>query len=176
MSTPTRNVSRGKTTPSSTAGSFTTHAHGIPDVSLDAAVASTPGTAEVDYAERDAAYRRLAELAYPADQFEPHIETQRLRSIFAPSAVVGQAHRIYDYMREHGIGVDSATREAAFAYAAIDTGRSYDDLYEAWLNEQPITSPCASCGTTIEVRLADATGRCSTCVGAYVREATRRRR
>jgi hypothetical protein len=32
-------------------------------------------------------------------------------------------------MTENNVGPDSATREAAFAYAAADTGLSYDTLY-----------------------------------------------
>lgn len=131
---------------------------------------------EPDYAEIRERYQRLLELAYPADDPDGKVDPTAFRSAFKPSAIVGNAHRIYDYMKSHNVGPDSATREAAFEYAAADTGRDYDEMYDAWMDEKPIASPCRDCGTVIEVRLADATGRCSDCVGAWIRETTKRSR
>lgn len=56
----------------------------------------------------------------------------------APSDVVTNAHRFYDYMGECGVPEDSYTRELAFAKAADDLGMDYDILYNAWLYQTPI--------------------------------------
>lgn len=131
---------------------------------------------EPNYDGIRAKYRTLVDMAYPANDPDGELDVEAFRSAFKPSAIVGQAHRIYDYMREHNIGPDSATREAAFAYAAADTGLDYNVLYDAWLDQKPIEAPCTSCGTVIKTCLADSTGRCSTCVGEWVRKATGSRR
>lgn len=130
---------------------------------------------ECDYEDRNAKLRNFLELAYPADNPEGQCDPQYLRSAFSPSAIVGQAHRFYDYMEQHNVGADSATREAAFAYAAADTGFSVDAIYDAWLEERPMRAKCSECGTAQEVRLLAAHGKCSDCVGAWVRANTRRR-
>jgi hypothetical protein len=58
-----------------------------------------------------------------------------------PLKVLQNAHRIYDFMRESGIPVDSYTRELAFEKAAAALDIDYDVLYDAWLNEQPAAIP-----------------------------------
>jgi len=57
-----------------------------------------------------------------------------------PEDVLGNAHRIYDFMRESGVPVDSYTRELAFEKAADALGIDYDVLYDAWLNETPVNT------------------------------------
>lgn len=54
-----------------------------------------------------------------------------------PQAVLANAHRMYDWMREQGIGADSYLRELAFTKASDALGVDYDVLYDAWLNEKP---------------------------------------
>lgn len=151
----------------STGGQFAASVRAEADVSL---------TCQPDYDDIAAKRKTLIEAAFPADDPDGQIDVEAFRSAFKSSAIVGNAHRIYDYMTEHNVGQDSWTRELAFDYAAAETGRDYNELYDAWLHAEPVTSPCSECGTVVEVRLADATGSCSDCVGAYVREATKRRR
>jgi hypothetical protein len=50
-----------------------------------------------------------------------------------PTAVLANAHRIYDFMAEGGISADSFTRELAFTKASEALGIDYDVLYDAWL-------------------------------------------
>lgn len=126
---------------------------------------------EPDYDAISAAYRNFHGLAYPADNPEGSIDSRELRSAFRPGAIVGMAHRIYDYMGEHNVGVDSATREAAFAYAAADTGLDYEVIYNAWLTGEEITLPCRTCSTPTQARLLTTVpGECSDCVGEMIRE------
>lgn len=136
---------------------------------------TTTRTFEPDYDDIRTKARRLAELAYPADNPNDQADPRHVRLVFRPGAIVGNAHRIYDYMTEHNIGPDSVTREAAFEYAVADTGLDYETLYDAWLNETPIELGCKTCGTVSEARLlATVPGDCSTCVGQTVRELTKR--
>ena len=106
-------------------------------------------TFEPDHEDIRTKYRHLQALAYPASNPAAPADPRETRQAFRPGAIVGNAHRIYDYMRDHNIGPDSATREAA--YAAADTGLDSDVLYNAWLNEAPIVLPCKTCGTVIDV-------------------------
>ncbi len=55
-----------------------------------------------------------------------------------PADVLANAHRIYDFMRENGIPVDSYTREMAFEKTAEALGIPYDTLYLAWRDERPV--------------------------------------
>jgi hypothetical protein len=55
-----------------------------------------------------------------------------------PQVVLANAHRMYDWMREQGVDVDSFLRELAFTKAAHTLGLDYDVLYNAWLNEVPV--------------------------------------
>lgn len=84
-----------------------------------------------------------AEPAEPAEDEFSHLddpaERAWLRSV-DPQAVMDNAHRFYDFMREAGIPVDSYTRELAFQKAAKALGVSYDVLYDAWIGETRITS------------------------------------
>ena len=50
----------------------------------------------------------------------------------------GNAHRIYDYMVENGIGEDSWTRESMFDLASEYYDTSYEEFYQAWMEESPI--------------------------------------
>lgn len=56
-----------------------------------------------------------------------------------PKDVVTNAHRMYDWMREQGVDVDSYLRELAFTKAADALGLDYETLYNAWLDERPLT-------------------------------------
>jgi hypothetical protein len=55
-----------------------------------------------------------------------------------PKDVVANAHRIYDFMRDAGLPVDSFTRELAFTKASDALGIDYNVLYDAGANEVPI--------------------------------------
>lgn len=57
-----------------------------------------------------------------------------------PAAVRDNAHRFYDFMHDNGLPAESLLRELAFDKASTALGLDYDVLYEAWLNEQPITT------------------------------------
>jgi hypothetical protein len=57
----------------------------------------------------------------------------------SPSDIARNAHRLYDFIREDGIPADSYTREMAFAKAADALRVPYNVLYDAWLNETPLT-------------------------------------
>jgi hypothetical protein len=57
----------------------------------------------------------------------------------SPSDVAANAHRFYDFMHDEGMAADSYTRELAFGKAADALGVSYNMLYDAWLNEQPVS-------------------------------------
>lgn len=57
----------------------------------------------------------------------------------SPSDVLRNAHRIYDFMAEGGLPIDSYTREMAFQKASTALGIDYDVLYNAWLNQVPAT-------------------------------------
>ena len=50
------------------------------------------------------------------------------------------AHRMYAWMTEQGIDQDSFLRELAFTKAAEALDLDYEVLYQAWLNEAPITA------------------------------------
>lgn len=52
-------------------------------------------------------------------------------------AVLANAHRIYDWMQEHGVDQDSFLRELAFTKASVELDLDYDVLYYAWLNQTP---------------------------------------
>ena len=56
----------------------------------------------------------------------------------APERIAGNAHRFYDYLKEQGLEDDTATREAAFTYAAKHYGVSYQRFYDAWLDERDL--------------------------------------
>lgn len=136
---------------------------------------ATLHTPDLDHSRE--AFRTLVEIAYPADNPNASVTAQYMREHFRPHAIVGNAHRIYDYMAQHNIGPDSWTRETLFEYAAADTGLDYETFYQAWITETPIVVNCSDCGTETMAALLDSVpGRCSDCVGAFIREATRRRR
>ena len=56
-----------------------------------------------------------------------------------PAEVLRNAHRFYEFMREAGVPADSCTRELAFVKAADALRVSYDVLYDAWLDETPVS-------------------------------------
>jgi hypothetical protein len=62
----------------------------------------------------------------------------------APTDVLANAHRFYDFMAEAGIPADSFTRELAFTKASEALGIDYDVFYESWLYFQPIAAPTSS--------------------------------
>lgn len=67
-----------------------------------------------------------------------------------PQAVLVNAHRMYDWMREQGVGADSYLRELAFTKAANTLGLDYEVLYNAWLNDTPLgvqSEGCPTCGS-----------------------------
>lgn len=71
------------------------------------------------------------------DHLDDPAEREWLTNV-APSAVLRNAHRFYDFMTEEGVPVDSYTREMAFTKAAKALGISYDTLYDAWLSETAV--------------------------------------
>lgn len=75
----------------------------------------------------------------PYDHLTDPTEIAWLTNV-SPSDVLRNAHRIYDFMREGGLPADSYTREMAFEKAATALGISYDVLYNAWLDEQPVAT------------------------------------
>lgn len=76
-------------------------------------------------------------------------EREWLTSV-APIDVVKNAHRIYAFMNEAGLGADSYTRELAFDKASAALGVPYDVLDDAWLTEKPIDPSAIS---TIETEM-----------------------
>lgn len=58
----------------------------------------------------------------------------------SPTDVRDNAHRIYDFMNETGMPADSFTRELSFEKAAKALGIAYEVLYDAWMEERPLTS------------------------------------
>lgn len=58
----------------------------------------------------------------------------------APAEVLANAHRAYDWLLDNGLDQDSFLRELAFTKAADALGIDYDVLYDAWLNQTPVTA------------------------------------
>lgn len=78
----------------------------------------------------------------PADYSHLDDPAERAWLTAVPAAdVAANAHRFYDFMREQGIPVDSYTRELAFEKASSELGIDYGTLYDAWLDETPLSIP-----------------------------------
>lgn len=72
------------------------------------------------------------------DHLTDPVERAWLTSV-EPAAVAANAHRFYDYLRDCGLAADSYTREMAFEKTADALGIDYDCLYNAWLDQRPLT-------------------------------------
>ena len=79
---------------------------------------------------------RVAELRDHAAQAAAPAE---LPDDMTGQTVVENAHRIYEWMTDNGMSEDSWTRECLFSYASEDTGRDYDEFYDAWLEGKPLS-------------------------------------
>lgn len=57
----------------------------------------------------------------------------------SPTDVAKNVHRIYDFMAEAGLPPESYVRELAFSKAAQALNIPYEVLYDAWLDERPVS-------------------------------------
>ena len=57
-----------------------------------------------------------------------------------PAEVLANAHRAYAWLEEREIAPDSVIREACFTKASDALGIDYDVLYNAWLDERPVSA------------------------------------
>jgi len=62
------------------------------------------------------------------------ISPEEFDKSFTPELILKNADNIYDYMRDNGVAVDSASREAMYTYAAATLGIDYDVLYDKWMS------------------------------------------
>ncbi len=67
-----------------------------------------------------------------------HISLEKLNTFATPQAVKENAHRIYDWLQENGVGPDSVVREEFFYWASDKLSIPYDSFYNAWLINKKI--------------------------------------
>lgn len=70
---------------------------------------------------------------YPFSEYIKTFESAEVLKDATAMDIVKNAHKFYDVYP-----VDSSDREKAFLFACDELGIKYDDLYDAWLNDQPI--------------------------------------
>lgn len=70
---------------------------------------------------------------YPFSEYIKTFESAEVLKDATAMDIVKNAHKFYDVYP-----VDSSDREKAFLFARDELGIKYDDLYDAWLNDQPI--------------------------------------
>lgn len=70
---------------------------------------------------------------YPFSNYAKTFESAEVLKDATAMDIVKNAHKFYN-----AYPVDSADREKAFIFASKELGIKYDDLYDAWLNDQPI--------------------------------------
>lgn len=91
------------------------------------------GNWKISKKEQPEKQERLAEIA--------ELPLEKIKKEWTVSAIIQNAHRIYEWMEEQGTSTDSFTRELAFQYASDMTGLDYDVLYNSWMEVSPIAIP-----------------------------------
>lgn len=90
----------------------------------------------------------------PVDARFAHLDDPAERAwltAVAPADVLANAHRFYDFMEDADIPADSYIRELAFCKVAQDLGVDYEVLYQAWLNEQPVSRESVTATAVVPV-------------------------